>query len=567
MEASQTNTIEALASETVVGNQDSPTEKTARFYQTCISVVVDGRDQRAGYREAFQQAGVYWPDFGPKDSDAYVVAAKVYASFLYSSMLDIRRVESFTGEVYLSMKPAQAINVWKRNWDRFQNNDGAYRDYYENSCAAYASRVIGTVDFDTFVDIEIEMFHKLLLQEHFEEVVVLGNLSQLGDIMRPASAKKLTAFVADTYNLTVLTPVHVKGLRYMRNFAKLVEELGHEKVIFYLGWLILQVLWRGLDKHMNALWYKQFGVRASALNSKPQEVDCLEQTENLLGWALFYRFTRDSSGQSTERMSVMAKRLGRAFKRVVAYNKWLVNISLTEKNFTELLFYRKLLSEDKLRQRLGNIKEMTDSAVANWLAVAETRRTLSEDDWDDMRTFYIRDIRTTGKYSVYNKERHDLRAAPLFGELPLFGEGLTDAANYGALGMLIGAAAVELIVHAVPGHRKSVFDKHVSCYFDNSETPPNFARDHFYRSVAVDIVYQVFKAAASDAAKGQDLKDFDRDQTFFQMMCYLLCEGHAKEIPEAELNCNQGVKDSRIFGTVFGCPRGSPMNPRHKCRL
>ncbi|XP_077548352.1 uncharacterized protein LOC144161581 [Haemaphysalis longicornis] len=55
----------------------------------------------------------------------------------------------------------------------------------------------------------------------------------------------------------------------------------------------------------------------------------------------------------------------------------------------------------------------------------------------------------------------------------------------------------------------------------------------------------------------------------FTVMCYLVCTGDAREIPEAEETCNTVARESTHFGYVFGCPSGSPMNPasRPQCSL
>ncbi|XP_037555644.1 endothelin-converting enzyme 2 [Dermacentor silvarum] len=557
---------------TVVGTQESPTTKVARFYQTCLMVVVEGRDQTAEYHKAFEMAGVLWPRMGT-DGDAYMVEAKLQAYFHASSMLEIRRVKDYGGEVYLRISPANAQAVWRRNlpllFPRSSGDTSTYRDYYDSACQAYAAGMAGVVGFDTFFDIEKKVYDKT----HFDQsedrknLTSLTSLAELSDVMRNESAQQLTKFVMATYDLPVATSVTVKGPEYLKRFGELVSELGDDKVIFYLGWLLLQVVWRALDRHTNTLWHKHFRLRVSSHILRQQEVDCLEFTEQLLGWALFYRFTYENSGEnSTEMVEQMAENIGRAFKQQLSFNQIFTEVYLTKENFTELLFYRKRFTEANLRQRLDKMGHMTDSAVENWETVAKTRLMMSEEDWSDMATHYVWWLRTKHTYTLYNSIRKNLRGPPLYGELPLFGEQSTEAANYGALGTAIGEAAVRMIERKFVDANKTDLTGRMDCVYAANPEIPRSVKQPVYRSSAVDIVYDAFTEAASKRTH-QSLKNFGRDKTFFQMMCYLMCEGSLKDAKISELSCNQAVKDSQNFGKVFGCPIGSPMNPASKCRL
>ncbi|KAH7971488.1 hypothetical protein HPB49_024739 [Dermacentor silvarum] len=345
---------------TVVGTQESPTTKVARFYQTCLMVVVEGRDQTAEYHKAFEMAGVLWPRMGT-DGDAYMVEAKLQAYFHASSMLEIRRVKDYGGEVYLRISPANAQAVWRRNlpllFPRSSGDTSTYRDYYDSACQAYAAGMAGVVGFDTFFDIEKKVYDKT----HFDQsedrknLTSLTSLAELSDVMRNESAQQLTKFVMATYDLPVATSVTVKGPEYLKRFGELVSELGDDKVIFYLGWLLLQVVWRALDRHTNTLWHKHFRLRVSSHILRQQEVDCLEFTEQLLGWALFYRFTYENSGEnSTEMVEQMAENIGRAFKQQLSFNQIFTEVYLTKENFTVRTrrLFRTLEYENKKKARL-----------------------------------------------------------------------------------------------------------------------------------------------------------------------------------------------------------------------
>ncbi|XP_049514242.1 neprilysin-11-like [Dermacentor silvarum] len=603
-----------IGKKTVVGNQESPTEKVARFYQSCVAIVVEGRDRTAEYHKAFERAGVLWPRMGT-GGDAYMVEAKIHAYFHLSSMLQIRRVKDYGGEVYLRISPANAQAVWRRNLPLlFRHSSGdtsTYRDYYDSACRAYAAGMAGVVGFDTFFDIEKQVYEKT----HFDQsedrknLTSLTSLAELSDVMRNDSAQQLTNFVNATYDIPVETSVTVKGPEYLKRFGELVSELGDDKVILYLGWLLLQLVWRVLDRRTNTLWHQHFGSRVSSHILRQQEVDCLELTEQMLGWALFYRFTYENSGENTtEMVEQMAENIGRAFKQQLSFNLIFNELHMAEENITELLFYRKRFTEANLRQRLDQMGHMTDSAVENWRIVAKARLMMSEEDWSDMATHYVWWLRTKHIYTLYSAIRKTLRGPPLYGELPLFGEQSTEAANYGALGTVIGEAAVRMIERKFVDANKTDLADRMDCVYAENPEIPRSAKQPVYQSSAVDIVYDAFKEVASKR-KHQDLKNFDSDETFFQvpskrgieerntnvrltgamrrssgvednkdlnhfrtrkaisMMCYLMCEGSLKDAKVSELSCNQAVKDSDNFGKVFGCPVGSPMNPTSKCRL
>ncbi|XP_049514257.1 endothelin-converting enzyme 2-like [Dermacentor silvarum] len=441
--------------QTVVGDQADPTEKMARFYQTCVTVLVDGRDQIAEFRRAFHATGINWPLIGPPDvdeapTDAFVVAAKVFASFFLSSLLEIRRQLTFTGEVNIIIKPDKGLGVWLRNRALLLKDgvaSSAYRDFYEQALSVYHDGSSGAVAFSDFLDIENSVLAQLQIEDRYASQVVLQSVNELSRIMHEDSASGLLEFFSDVYELPDTAKVRVEGTEYVSRFVVLVDELGKDKVVFYLGWVIMQGLWRAMDRRTNVQWYHYFGSRVTADIMRPQEIDCLELTERLLGWSLFYRFTQvTSSEKTTAIVTDVAENLGQMFSDYLATNQWIGEVNVTEKTFADLLYHSQRFNDVTLAARLANLTDMTDSLPANWLAAVKMRRSMPDDAWSDMSTYYVWRLRTATNYSVYDRERLKLRPPPIYGFPPLLGEESTEAANYGGLGSLIGAAALHLIV-------------------------------------------------------------------------------------------------------------------------
>ncbi|KAK8758133.1 hypothetical protein V5799_019184 [Amblyomma americanum] len=116
----------------------------------------------------------------------------------------------------------------------------------------------------------------------------------------------------------------------------------------------------------------------------------------------------------------------------------------------EVLYHQKRFNDITILARLGNLTDMTGSLPDNWLAAARVVRVLADEAKQDLLTGYIWRLRTSTGYFAFDPLLHVLRAPPLYAELPLFGGDLaTAAANYGALGTVIGAAAVRLIIEKV----------------------------------------------------------------------------------------------------------------------
>ncbi|XP_077500591.1 uncharacterized protein LOC144111245 [Amblyomma americanum] len=103
----------------------------------------------------------------------------------------------------------------------------------------------------------------------------------------------------------------------------------------------------------------------------------------------------------------------------------------------------------------------------------------------------------------------------------------------------------------------------------DSSKGPEGVLDPVYLSAAVDPVFKAYQHRLRETTNHrQDLADFRRDQTFFQVMCYLLCEGTiTTDASIAELTCNEAVKHSSQFHSTFRCAPGTPMHPSGQCRF
>ncbi|XP_077553069.1 uncharacterized protein LOC144167761 [Haemaphysalis longicornis] len=133
-------------------------------------------------------------------------------------------------------------------------------------------------------------------------------------------------------------------------------------------------------------------------------------------------------------------------------------------------------------------------------------------------------------------------------EPPIFRQTLTGSVNYGAFGRIVAQALIEMFVGR-PNTTKAC-----------GEAVGNWT-DTLLRDAAVERpVQRAFQVQASHATNDVRLlgfQDLSSEQTFFIAGCYTRCGSGA--------SCSAAFRHNRWFTAAFGCSRGAPLNPEHKC--
>ncbi|KAK8758132.1 hypothetical protein V5799_004238 [Amblyomma americanum] len=309
-----------------------------------------------------------WP---AKHNGLTVFAENVNALF--------ENLNAFLAQRYLHFQPDICLEIWLPGRALFKNDSDdahSYRGYYEQARALYGgAQASQTPNFDEFLEIEIAVLEELDFPQRYAGTLTLNSTAELAHIVSPDRLAKLVKYFATEHQLPKKPRASVRGEKYLERFAKLVDKLGDAKIIFYLGWVFLQVLmnglyafarahegplidngclalvlrtalsedavWRALDKKLSAQWYQVFSGLVSPAVVQQSEADCLELTEALFGWTLFHRFMQINRGESpTKIVSIMMEHVAERFLFELRANTWLGETGIVEKNFTARLAIR-----------------------------------------------------------------------------------------------------------------------------------------------------------------------------------------------------------------------------------
>ncbi|XP_034943081.1 neprilysin-like [Chelonus insularis] len=203
-----------------------------------------------------------------------------------------------------------------------------------------------------------------------------------------------------------------------------------------------------------------------------------------------------------------------------------------------------------------------------------------------------------------------VQVPPVVFQPPLLAPQLPEFVNYGIIGTVLGHemghgydtrefryAETDADMERISrdnGIWKKLFDK-AKCYADhynklyndsqrNSSEEPSSGfrtlRENLADATGIQSVFHAYKNLMSKNGKGLKLpgfEDFTDEQMFFISFANIMCEASTEKYAELLKRLNShsigrirvigGVSNMEDFAKTFNCPRGSPMNPEHKCNL
>ncbi|KAH7935644.1 hypothetical protein HPB52_010908 [Rhipicephalus sanguineus] len=152
-------------------------------------------------------------------------------------------------------------------------------------------------------------------------------------------------------------------------------------------------------------------------------------------------------------------------------------VSLSQRDFADALFHNRRFAERKLRG-VFDMVAMNVSLLHNWLALAKANARIPEENWREVSSSYMKQLRESGGYELFDSQRSAVRIPPLSPMIPLYDRDYTVAAKYGAIGTLLGAAAVHMFVSQLPrvsAARAKVVEK-LDCFVPPRVSPPGPSR-------------------------------------------------------------------------------------------
>ncbi|KAK8781306.1 hypothetical protein V5799_017346 [Amblyomma americanum] len=561
-----------LARVLVPSHAQTPPQVVAAFYQSCTAVLVDGADELAPFRRQLQIAGVTWPRVFAK-SNLMLTAASVYATFQVTALLRIRSSVRNLSSV-LEVAPDETfLRGWRSTRDQLLRS-GAYARFFHETKAIYAGNESSPghlLDYQSFVRVEEVVLATLLQRRPIAGESEVRNIEGLAELTRNVSEMTWRK-VAEKLSLSQSARALIINTDYLRQVDELLARVGERLLHYYLGWCVVQQMRRYVNQDLANSWYDYVG--ASVRPDQPADwkahTDCMQLTEMLVGKLTFGRFVLwKVDGEDHDYVRTMAEVIARGLVQQVSekaqwsHQRGRVPVELRDFRL-ELHVDNMRVVEEALGQRgLAN----RTSLISNWMDVAAAMSIINDTFRDRISTTYVKDLVARERYSLFDNTSRTLSLAPMFAMLPLYRRQLSDTAKFGALGTLLAKACFEVFLTKLANHSTALDEafRRLRCFAESAQ----YRSDHleiYHSAASFVIALDALRSLGSTDYKR--LRMFDSLQSFFVLMCYLLCTPNTSdESIVSEAICNEAVKNSESFAVAFQCAPGTAMNPEKRCRF
>ncbi|KAL3226543.1 hypothetical protein MRX96_024883 [Rhipicephalus microplus] len=568
----------------------TPVQKVALFLRTCLlTVAYDKQSEVAEFRRKLKQIGVVWPSFS-QAPNVIGTAAKVYATFQVVPLLKIKRSRvRDEGGPYVIVEPDTAIPAWKEKRDGMRLS-GIYELFYADTIAMYTGQksMPSSSEFKKFEGLESAVLEKLVRSQNGRPDYVYRTVHELELLTPNVKPGVWQTVVTGDLGLSTTAEVRIRDPEYLKRFDDVLGEVEERDLHFYLDWYVLQAMGRFMSASLSKLWYaeswatRDTPVSGEPSSSTPSVSDCLQLTESFLGWSLFQHFaTVKVDATVVHKVNAMADTINTELAKRLEDAPWVAhkNFSRLVKAFAmraaseEVLYHSALFSKQgTLAAAMANVSDMHPSSFfINWVNAAATSARLPKSTWDQLSTSHIMAIRNNDHFVAFDSASQSVRVPPHLAMIPVFHPDLTDSANYGALGTLLGTASVQLLISMLSRKESPLLAevaKRMDCYAEPAALENmTLSRERLYLAASLPLVWEAYQnRRLLGVGDHRKLKDFSNEKSFFATTCYLLCDG--RDAPEAaEFACNAAVKNVKAFAVAYGCGKQSPMHPRQRCQL
>ncbi|KAK8785056.1 hypothetical protein V5799_008576 [Amblyomma americanum] len=542
-------------------------------YKTCMTVLEGGADELPAFRDHLQRVGVSWPKVSPEPS-LLLTVVRVYAHFGVTAVLRIRKLIKSAASDMLEVAPDEGfLGAWKKTRERLLLN-GVYKRLFEETINIYSGNNSGrpaleVVRYGQFIEIEKDILDGIASERPSGNTTFLRSFDSLAVVTKSIDKASWLA-VATTLRLSSSAQVHVVDMDYVKRVDEVLNMVGAQHLHYYVGWCVVQLMRRYIDHALARRWYDYEDVSPVRFESDNQrsQADCMQLVESLVGPLTFRRFTLWSGDSNQAKLSslrdIISEQLKKKLTRAQIYGA------------TELYFhaydYGSYPNADILKaldEAFGSEWKPTNSSslLSNWIDVAAAISTVNATFRNLISTAYVKDLVAIEQYSLFDERRGAVSLPPMYAMLPVYDQHLSDAANFGALGTLLAMASLRAFIARLPAesHARAEALRKLEC-FAKAVGNHSDKLELFHLAASVGIALD----ALPHLPKPDSLRlhMFSKVQTFFVLMCYLLCTPHTSDNAEyAQVACNEAVRNNDEFTVAFKCVPGSPMNPATKCNF
>ncbi|XP_065299436.2 endothelin-converting enzyme 1-like [Dermacentor albipictus] len=547
------------------------------LYQACASVLVRGAEELAAFRDQLRLCGVSWPGLSAHP-DVVLTAARVYDNFRVAALLRVRALSRSGASDLLEVSPDEGfLLAWQRTRGLLLR-DGVYERLFEETKSIYVGDgglAEELLPYGQFLDLESSILADLVHEErhpHARNATFVGTVDTLATVTKNIGGKPWRT-TAKKLGLSNSARVLVTDLDYLTAVDQLLRVWDKQRLHYYVGWCVMQQMGRYIDEAFASAWYKYEAASKAVSDSSERRAQayCVLLVENLVGPLAFRRFALVNGDIDWSFVSSTTAAITVQLVKKVTGNRDMQYLPPADLNIASSLAHvgngssheEALMALDKTLEKW----EITNnsSLLNNWMYVATAVNKVDASLGDQIRTAHVRNLLQNQWYDLLDDLSGTVSLQPLLATLPVYKRNLNDAAKYGTVGTLVATALLRVLLAKFAGNapvREEVAHK-LRCFAQSAQ----FQRDEleiFHTAASVDIALDALRSMRS--TDRQRLHMFDELQTFFVLVCYLLCTPHAsKNVEAAEAGCNEAVKNSANFQAAFNCAPGSPMNPETKC--
>ncbi|HVJ53994.1 MAG TPA: M13 family metallopeptidase [Aliidongia sp.] len=396
------------------------------------------------------------------------------------------------------------------------------------------------------------------------------------------------------------TEINVAEPDFFKSLDTIVKDTPLDDLKIYLRWQLVHTAAPMLPKAFVDESFAFYGKNLTgAAELEPRWRRCVIQTDRSLGEALGKLYVEKHFPPAAKaRMQQMVADLRAAYAEDLKTVPWM-GAETRERALGKLdAMIDKIGYPEKWRD-YSKLAVTPDDALGNFLRANafETHRELDKIGQPVDRKEWGMTPPTVNAY--YSQVENDINFPAGILQLPFFDPGLDDAANYGAIGSVIGHE----MTHGFDDQgRKFDKDGNLGDWWTKSdaekfETRASCLADEASGFTAVDdvhlngkltlgentadngglhIAFAALKRRLADKPQGE-IDGFTADQRFFIAYAQDWCSNQTPEIsrflalndphPAAEFRANGVLANMGEFAKAFKCPVGSPMVHKDACRV
>ncbi|KAG0421964.1 hypothetical protein HPB47_002178 [Ixodes persulcatus] len=564
--------IRTLVTVVVPASGQSPFEKAAKYYQSCIGAPTQqGNGQFLEFRRIMRDAGVMWPSMSERP-DFLFSLAQMNAALNVRSFLNIATSAGDIDNITTVNLTRTSLLAFLRA--RRVQAGAAYFNYYAAFRAffvLYDDNVTEPVEYAEFLQTENYVFLRLIHVRHVlrDQYASLGALLNLTPSIPPHRWSEAFRRVR-TDPPDRAFRIRLIDVAFLRAVSDLLSEIGEGRLHFYVGWMVAQQLAPFMSQNLAIQFH---GSLEEANHYRP--MFCLSLTERVMGLAVYSRYETEVFDEQTREM--VDEIINHLF---ISMMQSITNDSLTDhRNKTVDVFqFDDLIKDDVNRMKdeasltslFSGFDDMTSSFAENWRKSERARRNMSPKSRLKVASAIISTLNSPGSY--HSLAESNTKLQPYSTMLPLFDHRVARSVNYAALGSFIAVGMFRFFSESLSLdtnlHRGTKHRNVSRCY---SRLGPNPTRTLAYqRAVSLTFLWKAFgvKSAKSTTAglrrgPARAVSDYTNEELFYLAFCYPFCMGRPSLA--VEHSCNEPLRHSQHFPRVFGCHNSSNMNPRFKC--